>query len=437
MPEADLVNPLENSPDPRTAGASDHVSWNFWTYATYQVLLRIGWVFKTETVIMPAFLDVLGAGAVARGMLPVLSRLGNSVPQYLLAHRLQGVARLKGTLAVVTLGQAIPWLVLGGLCWSAGSRAGAGWVAGFLAVYTLFWVVNGMSVLTQGAVQGKLIPVRRRGRLLAVSNLVSCIAVIVAIYGWMLPNLQLGHGAAGFSVVFLTTGTFFLLTAGCALLFVESFNDDDAKNGRLLDFARSSLELLAYNRRYRRLIIVVTLYFTLLMLFPHFGTLGRERLGATSWDLALWIVVQNTGSALGGLLMGPIADRKGNRLVLQLVLSWGALIPPTALILAGLGSELGRGLYWLVFLMLGLWPVGQRIVINYLLELAPPGEQTRYLGTFGLWQIVPLLASPGIGWLIDLTSFATVFWASTAVILVAAWQAGRLFEPRHRPGEFL
>ena len=45
----------------------------------YQVVARIGWIFKTETVIMPAVLDACVASGLLRGFLPVLNRVGTSL----------------------------------------------------------------------------------------------------------------------------------------------------------------------------------------------------------------------------------------------------------------------------------------------------------------------------------------------------------------------
>src|SRR5688572_2949448 len=57
--------------------------------AAFHVLLRIGWIFKTETVIMPDFLDAIAGAGWIRGLLPVLSRVGQSVPPLCFAETLQ------------------------------------------------------------------------------------------------------------------------------------------------------------------------------------------------------------------------------------------------------------------------------------------------------------------------------------------------------------
>jgi hypothetical protein len=40
----------------------------------YQVVVRVGWIFKTETIIMPAVLDAVVDSGFLRGLLPLRGR---------------------------------------------------------------------------------------------------------------------------------------------------------------------------------------------------------------------------------------------------------------------------------------------------------------------------------------------------------------------------
>jgi hypothetical protein len=398
----------------------------------YAVCERVAWVFKTETVIMPAFLDAVGGSGFARGLLPVLSRLGSSLPQYLLAPSLQTAPRIAAVLAFATFGQAVPWLVLGGLCLLGEGSAGGRWIVGFLVGYTVFWIANGMVLLTQGLLQGKLVPYLWRGRLLAVSNSAGAAAGIAAIVAWMVPTMRTGPGvgAGGFAAIFLATGSFFALSAGWCLALSEPTTATAGPGAGWRDFLRASIKLLRGDADYRRLTAVLTMHYMLLALVPHFASFSAQRLGSRAIDLAIWVIVQNIGTALGSALWGPTADRKGNRFVLQLLLASLALAPLIAVVFSELPPGVGRSLYWLVFVILGFMPVSQRIYVNYLLELAPADEHPRYLGTFHLWQCVAVVFAPLVGWLVDLVSYQAVFLFGSACIIGSAFLAGRLTEPR-------
>lgn len=68
------------------AEVDSHEPRNIACLVTYQVVARVGWIFKTETVIMPAVLDACIASGMLRGFLPVLNRIGTSLFPLVVAH---------------------------------------------------------------------------------------------------------------------------------------------------------------------------------------------------------------------------------------------------------------------------------------------------------------------------------------------------------------
>ncbi|MFY9252333.1 MAG: hypothetical protein WAO83_02680, partial [Fuerstiella sp.] len=52
---------------------------NILSLVLHQILFRTAWIFKTESVIIPAFLDSITEAGWVRGMLPPLNRFGQSV----------------------------------------------------------------------------------------------------------------------------------------------------------------------------------------------------------------------------------------------------------------------------------------------------------------------------------------------------------------------
>ena len=62
--------------------AQMHEGRNFVVLALYQVIMRTGWIFKTESIVMPAVLDTITGGGplggFLRGWLPVFNRLGHA-----------------------------------------------------------------------------------------------------------------------------------------------------------------------------------------------------------------------------------------------------------------------------------------------------------------------------------------------------------------------
>ncbi|MDP7206768.1 MAG: hypothetical protein QGH11_14430, partial [Pirellulaceae bacterium] len=81
------------SGEPLATEAVEHHRHNFLVVVVYQVILRCGWIFKTESIVMPAVLLSLGAQGWLRGFLPAISRFGMCVPPLLLASRIGAVPR--------------------------------------------------------------------------------------------------------------------------------------------------------------------------------------------------------------------------------------------------------------------------------------------------------------------------------------------------------
>jgi MFS family permease len=146
-----------------------------------------------------------------------------------------------------------------------------------------------------------------------------------------------------------------------------------------------------------------------------------------------WLIVQNIGTAIFSLAAGPLADLRGNRLVLRVTLLALCGAPVLALSLSHVGAS-GGWYFPLVFLLVGLTPVVMRIIHNYTLEMSPPEDHPRYLGTISLCMAAPALISPLVGVLIGWCGFDIMFCVITALPLIGWVMTFGLHEPRHRVG---
>lgn len=396
----------------------------------YQIVLRVGWIFKTESLIIPAFLDYVGGTSILRGCLPVLSRFGQSVPPALLSRRLKVAPSKSRALGLSTLGMALPFLGLSAVWFLTGGQPGAWMPYGFLVLYAIFFSITGYNKLAMNTLQGKLIQPARRGRLMSLASTIGCPLAILAAWLMLGPWLELPD--KGFGHAFGFCGLMFLFAAVATQLVVEP--NDDYREAAIKPHQHFSAAWRVVRRdgRFRRLALVTALFSFVLMLFPHYQALARARLGMDLKNLVWWVMVQNAGTGLFSLLAGPVADRCGYRLVLRLSILCCALTPITALALVYADADLARRLFWIVFVLTGLTPIAIKSLTNYTLEIAPPAEHPRYVSTLNLCVSAPiLLLSPLLGWLIGLTSFEFVFALGAALTLVAALLALRLEEPRH------
>lgn len=444
IPPDDTGPPLD--PPPQEAPADDPYARtiadeprNLLVLAAHQVVHRVAWIFKTESVIMPAFLDaVAGEGALhglLRGFLPVVNRFGHSVPPLLYAERLRRIPRKKVSLFITSGLMAVPFLALSVL-WLVTGRKTQPWMPlVFLALYALFFMLTGLNQLGYGTLQGKLIRPHRRGRLLGWSGIVGSVFAISCAWfllaRWLaIPDNEPGR-IGGFGHIFAFAGAGFFLASLISLLIREPADDPAPPGGTRHEYFGSAWRILRDDADFRRLAIVAMLFVTMQQVFPHFEALGRQPLGerteAVAFQLMLWVVVQNAGTGLFAFILGPVADRFGYRLTLRIVVFTAAIVPILALWLARGGSA---GKFWIPYFLLGLVPITMRALSNYALELSPRDRHPHYLSTLTLCMGLPFVFSPILGLLIDLVGFGPVFGAASALVALAGGLTFGLKEPR-------
>jgi hypothetical protein len=401
---------------------------NFALLTLYQVLMRTGWIFKTESIIMPAVLDTLSQGAGwMRGALPLLNRFGQSLPPVLAAGAVRRQPEKKWIcggsvtlMALSFLGMAVIWLVPGLELQPVAPLL-------FLTCYGLFFVFLGVNQLAQLTLQGKLLVPTRRGRLLSISNGIGAVTSVACAV--LLLPLWLRETSGDFELLFLFTAALFGCGAVVMLFLVE--RPDDAGSDR--EHRTSALGLawrtLERNVAFRRAALVGFLYGTSTILFPHYQRMAQEE----NFDLRRmiwWVAVQNIGTGLFSVPIGMLHERFGTRLVLRIVMLGICLIPPAALYLSQAG--VWEPLYNIVFLLIGLSPVMLRTLSDYTLEVSPQEDHPQYLGTMNLCISAPILASIPAGWLIDRYGFPPVFLAVLALLIIGWLCTLGLSEPRKR-----
>lgn len=410
-------------------GNAPHPTRNFFVLAVYQILWRCGWIFKTESIVMPVVLDLLGGGAWVRSFLPLLNRFGLSIPPLLMARRIKVMRRKKWALFVCTTLMALSLLAMSGV-WMVRGASWSKWTPlAFLVAYALFFMSTGVNQLSFNTLQGKLVEVARRGRLMLVTNvfgsLGAIVLVIVLLPQWMTDQDGRFDWIFGFAACCFAFATF------QSLLLSEPPDDYEQPATRISQRFVEVWITLRDDAKFRRLAIIASLFGVSVMLFPHYQALAREgpmKVGLR--DIIWWLVVQNAGTALFSMIVGPLADWRGNRLVLRTTLLAVCGAPIIALALSHVGPA-GGPWFPLVFLLVGLTPVTMRTLHNYTLEMSSPEDHPRYLSAITLCMATPIFFSPLVGVLIGAIGFVPVFCGIACMILAGWVMTFGLFEPRH------
>jgi hypothetical protein len=408
------------------------VSWdrgNLWLLAIHQIFFRLGWLFKTETVVIPALVDYVAGPAWVRGWLPVLSRLGQSLPPLLFCSKFSGISRFKWWVAYCT-GAMSGVFLLAVLLWISKEQWPPAWVCpAILILYFAFFVANGFYQVFFGSLQGKLIPPERRGLLLQLSTFLGTIPAVVL--GWLVLRKWFADPEVGFGYIFLAAAGGFALSAIVSLVTREPKTPRPSLPGEVRGNLTWSAAL-AQDANLRWLLVICLFASAGWMLTPHYQAFGRARFEATPTHLTYWVITQSIAVGVFSLVAGPLADRRGNRLAMRILIFGSAASPLFALAITSLPSSWAGDWYWLVYLPLGLAPLVTRVILNYALELCEPAFHPTYQSIANLGLALPLVFSPLFGWLIDVTSFELVFAVAAFSVLLAGGLTFRLTEPRYR-----
>src|SRR4051794_422579 len=327
LPPPLLVSPSSTDPYPAE-------SRNFWILIVYQVILRAGWIFKTESVVMPHAADALDPSGFARGWLPLLNRLGQSVPPVLAARGVKNLPKKQRAFMATTAAMTVCFFGLTCLWLIPGAAGHALSAVAFLALYALFFAAIGVNQLAYNTIQGKLIQPTRRGRLLMIADFLGASLAVICAATLLMYWLHEDH--ADYAAIFGFTTLLFAAASAMSWLLKEQPDDHYEPSRGVSHVFAAAWQTLAEDANFRRLAIVSALFSTTLMLFPHYQALARDELGlGTTW-LVWFVVAQNAGTALFSVLTGPIADSYGNRLALRIV---------TLLIIAGPLAALAA-IYW-------------------------------------------------------------------------------------------
>jgi hypothetical protein len=434
------IQPIPPPGDPSIPAHDDagrEAKNTFWIEC-YQVAVRVGWIFKTETIIMPAVLDACVDSGFLRGLLPVLNRGGQSVPPLVVAGSLAHRPFKKWSLVATSLAMAGCFAVLAA-AWGPLQASRPDLLAIlFLVVYATFSSVVGVNQLVFAALQGKLISPGHRGRAMVVSVTVGSVLAIAAAVVFLGPWLK---EAGGFPKIFAATAAFFAIAA-IAPIFLDEPADAahaPAPAGGRSAWAVVSAGLavwratIAADRALVRLSLVAACFSAVLMMFPHYQAFARDRLGSGAGSLLAWVCTQNAATGLASLVAGPVSDRRGTRIVLVWLIALSALTPLVVTALSLLPQSTAVNWFWIVYVPLGLNPISLKLFTNYALELAPSvAEHPRYVSIVGAALAAPFVLSPLVGLAVDRFGFRHVFVTGAAAILAGAVIAAGLPEPRHQ-----
>ena len=198
--------------------------------ALYQVIMRTGWIFKTERHHHAAVLDLMGGNAVLRGCLPMLNRFGQSLPPLIASDYLRQMPHKKRMLAICAAVMGFCFISLA-IIWGQTDHQSSNWLPYlFLTIYGIFFSFVGLHNLAMSLMYGKLIPGNEPWEIDAGFHDAGCLSAVG--FAWFLLRHWLGEQTGQFEQIFLFTGLAFVLSAmiACCLKEVPDVRKRRQKN---------------------------------------------------------------------------------------------------------------------------------------------------------------------------------------------------------------
>ncbi|MCX7571423.1 MFS transporter [Tumebacillus sp. DT12] len=396
------------------------------------VLYNIALTFLDATILIPLFLTELGGSPLWIGLATAIRQVGFILPQLLIARWLPRIPRLTrfvfGTYLLCRFAFLLVILAM------VNRMSPEIVMLAFFLGYTMFSLGEGIIQVPWMDVFGRTISPHNHGRLFGLMQTFGGIGAFLCglVIQHVLAHPQQFPYPGNFIVIF-SLAFVLLFVSTLSFLYVKEGprrRIEPKENGSGWLGRGHLLRTWRHNTAFRRLLIVQTLLGLHQTAMP-FYILYVQRLPAfAKASVGDLVLAQVIGGIAGGLLLGSMSARLGNRATISLTVMISACVPGLIL----LAGQLGAGPHaidvqywvWLGFFLLGVAGAGWIGCTNYLLEIS--NDETRgrfvaYLNTCSApLAILPIFSAS----MIDRISYEAVFLIVLLLLLVALCWSFRL-----------
>jgi MFS family permease len=406
--------------------------WNFTAALVDVAGWGLGLGLVSAATFLPLFVRQLSGSTLAVGLISAGMMFGWYVPGILVARRIERLALVKPYVMALAIVERSLLLLVVPLIYLVGPRDRGALLVSFLICWFLMNLVMGCNSPAYFKLIAKTIPAGMRGRLYGIGGAVAGVLGIGAgeIAGQLITRLGYPHGYA------LCFGAAFLVQAVTVipLAFMREPNGHQGVRGtRLRPHAVTSspmhpLALLRRDPNLVRLIASHILSSASLMAAGFFTDYAIRHFAASPRTVGHFTSALMGSQVLASLLCGMLADRHGNKWVLQLATACGV----GAAVLAVTAQSLFA--FYPIFALSQVAATGWGIAaFNFVLELCGEARAATYtalstLLTGPFKAGMPLLGAA----LIHFYGYKPVFALAAVTTGLALVVLHRLADPRHK-----
>jgi MFS family permease len=393
------------------------------------VFFNTGLSFFNRTTIIPLFMASLGAPSVLIALTSLAETLGWHLPQFfasrLIVHKSQKMPlyRNAGLLRIVGLGLAVAsaWLV---------PTAGAVWgLILFTLGFGLFSLASGFAGLVFTEILAKTVPPSKRGSYFSWRAILSGLIGLYLGVGVIRPIFT-GFAYPDHYTISFTIGL--VLIALSFWLFGKQKEppQTDLPEQRTfsMQFAKARA-ILREDVRFRRLVVFRALMMLWFSGVPFYMLFAKERLGADTEQMGLFISWEFAGLISANLFWGFLSNRLGNRVLIVTACALAAVVSSVAMLFELVAMP--TWLFGMIFFLSAAVDSGAGIGgINYALEIVPEAERPTYVGLMNSLLAGALVLAALAGGLRDVIGYVGLFGVTGVVSIGGLVLAVRMPEPR-------
>ncbi|MFQ6099998.1 MAG: MFS transporter [Anaerolineae bacterium] len=405
-----------------------HYRWNFVALLVDYICFGVAFAFISPYSVLPAFVGQLTNSAPVIGLVGTVFNGSWLLPQLAVAHLISGRPRKKPYMLAGLSGRIMFGVMVLAL-WAGLARYSTAMLILFFVCIGLWAATDGVAAVAWFDIIARAIPLKRRGRLIGLGQVISGLAGVGvgALVGLILDRCAFPED---YTLIFTLASVAFVPSILALALIRESL-PQDANPETSNRTERGWLRIIFADPAFRRLIACRLLVGMMGLVVSFYVVHAADVLHLPQSVIGSFVVAQTLAGTVSGAVLGLVSERWGPRYVARIGSAAAAAGPLFALVAHLAGSGWLIRAYPFVYVALGVvnstWMLG---FTNYLLEIAPEGMHSAYVGLGNTIMGVLTLAPMAGGWLLEATSYTTLFSVTAAIVAIGFLLSLGLKPPR-------
>ncbi len=398
---------------------------------------NIGSAFLEGNTVLPTFVRTLTSSPLLIGMVSAVRGFGYLMPQIFVAGYIENRPMKKPFMMKVGYVMRAAGILMALSALIAKSNPNLA-LPVFFGALVVFSFSDGLGGLPWMDIVARTIPPDRRGRLFGTQQAVG--GTLSFLSGFLIRQLlnQDGDYPMNYFMV-MALGAFFMCCSLAAMHFILDPGGPAPKTYRSLrTYLRELPTAWSDNPRFRQLMVTRLLTGSLYLCLPFFAIHAQTDLDFPVSVVGLFVSAQMVGTVVGGPIWGCLGDRHGPYLVIRFTALITMATPFLALgarLVASLGIRaVAYFLYFLLYVCIGGFFGGTWIGFsNYVFDISEESNRATLMGLYNtIGAPLTLLTMVG-GWILQTSTFPTLFAIVAAIEVVACSVAFRLPKSREVP----